>query len=105
MAFVSRSGKSFSLEDVAQMTITIGANDLSPRRVHGAVLLPLDSSWYRVKEGRPATTRIKFGAALVERSVTPGTVIYALSKMFIVLASAGSLSALLAKDPELLRGK
>jgi len=88
---------------MTEMTSTVAADDLGPLHAKCVIDVSLYSTRDRIIVGGPAAAGLELVLGRIERCVTPGAVIHALCRMVcIVLASAGGLGALLAKDSELL---
>ena len=54
MTLVRRRIEPFALEDVAQVSAAVAANDLGPRHAEGAILVPRHGPGNAVEVGRPA---------------------------------------------------
>lgn len=86
MAFVGRILVAFVVENMTDVTSASSAADLSARHSHGVIVMKRQSTLNRLEESRPATTRVKFGFALVKRRITASTVINALVVELVVFA-------------------
>lgn len=103
MALIGRRVVPLALEDVAQVTTAVCADNLSARHAEGAVLVADDGAGNAVKVGRPTAARVELVGRLVERRVAPGTCIDTrIWRVLVVLASAWAFGALFAEDAELL---
>lgn len=67
--------------------------------------MSINSSWYSVEKGWPATAAVKLSGAFVQRRRTTGALIDACIVVFVVFTRASSFSAFLAQDPKLLRAQ
>jgi len=56
VTLIGRGRVALALEDVAEMTATVGADNLSALHTKGAVGVSCDSSGDSVEEGRPAAS-------------------------------------------------
>lgn len=56
MTLIGRGGVALALEDVAEMTATVGADDLSALHAEGTVGVSCDSAGDGVEKGRPAAS-------------------------------------------------
>jgi hypothetical protein len=102
MPLIRRRREPFSLEDVTQMTATIGAYNLRPDRAKASVLVPSHGAGDAVKVRRPAAARVELVRSLVERRVAPGTGVDALLGVVLVkLSGTGGFSSLFSEDSEL----
>lgn len=96
--------ESFTLEDVAQMSTTVGANNLRPLHPEGAIGMSDDSSRNLLKKSGPPTPRTEFGIVLVEWSIATGAVIDSLFRcMLVVFARSCHFGPLLSEHTELFR--
>lgn len=103
MALISRSGVPLALENVTEMTTTVGANNLSTLHTESAVGVPGDSTGHSIEESRPAAARLELVVGLVEGSLTASTGVDTLRRHVLVkIAAVGGLGTLFAEDAELL---
>mmetsp|Transcript_8945 Transcript_8945/g.22909 ORF Transcript_8945/g.22909 Transcript_8945/m.22909 type:complete len:216 (-) Transcript_8945:137-784(-) len=90
-----------ALEDVAQVPITLAADNLDAHAVGVGNLL--DGPRQAIVEGGPAAAGVELGLALVKGRVAPRAAEHAvLGVELVVLAGAGVLGAFHSKDSELL---
>lgn len=102
VTLISGGRISFTLEDMAEMTSTVIADDLGALHAKGIVHMSLHSTGNRIKVSGPATTGLELVIGCVKRRITPGAVVHALGRMvLIVLAGTGAFCALLTKNAEL----
>lgn len=103
MSLIRRGREPLALEDVAQVTTAVGADDLRSRHTKGAVLMAGDGPRDAIKVCWPSTPRLELVVGLVNGSAAPGAGIDALLRIMLVeLPGARSLSALLPQNTELL---
>jgi len=103
VALVGRGGEPLALEDVAQVSTAVGADDLDALHEHAAVLEALDGTRDAVKVGRPAAAAVELVGRLVQGRLAARARVHARGGLVLVeLAGPGGLGALLAEDPELL---
>lgn len=102
MTLVRRRIEPFPLEDVAQVSAAVAANDLGPHHAKGAILVPRHGPGNAVEVGRPAAARVELVRGVVQGRVAPGAGVDACGGVVLVeLASAGRFCALLAEDAKL----
>lgn len=73
MAFVRRGGEALTLEDVAQMTATVRADDFNTRHPQAAVFVASHGPRDAVEVGGPSTAGLELRVGLVEGCVAPRT--------------------------------
>lgn len=105
MPLVRRRREALSLEDMPQMTATVGAHNFRPDGAKASVLVPRHGAGDAVKVGRPAAARVELVRGLVKRRVASGTGVDALLwVVLVVLSGAGRFSSLFSEDSELCYG-
>lgn len=68
VSLIGRRSVAFALEDMAQMTPAIRADDLDPLHAKSAVYMSRDSSRDRVEKRGPPASRLELLSRFVERS-------------------------------------
>lgn len=102
MSLVGWGLVAFSLEDVAQMTSAVAADNLCSLHAKGAVCVAGDGAWDGIEVGRPAAATLKFVFCLVERGVAASAGIDAcVGLMLVIFAREWGLGALFSQDTEL----
>jgi hypothetical protein len=103
MSFICRSGISFSLKDVAQMSTTVRANNFCPFHAECSVCVSSYCARDIIEVRGPSATRLELVGSFVERGVAAGASIDAsIGHVLVVYTGAGSFGALLSEDAELL---
>jgi len=103
MPLVSRCWVSLSLENVAEMTAAVRADDLGPLHTPTTVNVSRHGAGNGVVERRPSATALELLLRGVKRRVAAGAgVDTAGRRVLVVLAAEWGLGALLAEDAELL---
>ena len=103
MPLVGGSGISLALEDMAEVTAAVGADDLGSRHAMAAVYVSGDGAGDAVEVSGPPAARLKFVVRRVEWRIATGAGINALARLVLVkLPSSRGLSSLLPEDTELL---
>lgn len=103
MSLISRSIVTLSLEDMTQMTVTVGTDHFCSGHSKRLVDIELESARDGFVEGWPTTRASKLGLGGVQRSITSSTVVGTVVKSGVVRAGMGSLGTLFSQNPELLR--
>jgi hypothetical protein len=94
---------SLALENVTEMTTTVGADDLSALHTESAVGVSGHSTRDGIEESGPSAARLELVIGLVERSIAAGTGVSTLrGHVLVKVAAVGRLGALFAEDAELL---
>lgn len=102
MALIRRRRESLSLENVAQVTAAVGADDFRPDRTKASVLVSGHRARHAVEIRWPAAARVELVSGLVERRIACGAGVDALLGVVLVkLSSAGGFSSLFSKNSEL----
>lgn len=102
MALIRRRRESLSLENVAQVTATVGADDFRPDRTEASVLVSSHCARDAIEIGWPAAARVELVSGLVERRIACSAGVDALLGVVLVkLSSAGGFSALFSENSEL----
>jgi len=102
VAFISGSREAFAFEDMSKMAAAGSASNFDAFHTPSFVLMPAHGTWNGIKEGRPSTTTIELGSALVKGRSAACTSVDAGVVVFIILSCTGGLSAFLAEYSELL---
>ena len=103
MPLVGGCGISLALENMAEVTAAVGADDLGSRHAMAAVHMAGDGAGDAVKVSGPPAARLKFVVRLVEWRIATGAGINALARVVLVkLPSSRGLRSLLPEDTELL---
>lgn len=105
MTLIRRRRESLSLENMAQVTTAVGADDFRPDRTKAPVLVSSHRARHAVEIGWPAAARVEFVSGLVERRIARSAGVDALLGVVLVkLSSAGGFSALFSENSELCCG-
>lgn len=103
MPLIRRRGKALALEDMAQVTPTVGTHNLGPHREERAVLVAHHGTGDAVKVGGPAAAAAELVRGLVEGGLAAGTGVHALGGVVLVeFTCAGGFGAFFTQDTELL---
>lgn len=102
VSLIGRRSVAFALENMAQMTPAVRADDLDPLHAKSAVHMSRDSSRDRVEKRWPPASRLELLSRFVEWSFAAGTSVDAfLRKVLVEFATVWSFCALLTQNAEL----
>jgi len=103
MSLICRSGVSFSLEDVAQMSTTVRAHNFCSVHTECSVSVSGYCARDIVEVCGPSAARLKFVRSFVQRGIAAGAGIdTSIWHVLVVYTGAGSFGTLLSEDAELL---
>lgn len=91
-----------ALEDMAQVTTTVGAHNLDALHAESAIGVSCDGAGDAVKVRGPSAARLEFVVGLVDRRVAPRAGVDAVvGEELVVFAGVRGFSAFVAEDAEL----
>jgi hypothetical protein len=103
MSLICRSGISFSLEDVAQMSTTVRAHNFCSFHTECSVSVSGYCARDVIEVCRPSAARLELVGSFVKRGIAGGAGIDAsIGHVLVVYTGSGSFGALLSEDAELL---
>lgn len=95
MSLINGGREALALKDMAKMTTTVAADDLSSLHSKCVVHMSLHSSRDGIEVGWPTTAGFELVVSRVERRVAASTGVYTLGWVVrIIFSRAGALSAL-----------
>lgn len=101
MSLVCRRVVTLALENMAQMSTTIGAGDFSPFHAMAEISLCGNGPGNPLIKRRPSTARIKLGGGFVKRRVASRTIVHPLGAELVVNARIWRLCGSLSKHCKL----
>lgn len=84
MSLICWCWEPLALEDMPEVTATVGADNLSPQHAQGSILVSCYSARDAVKIGGPSATRFELVICPVERRMAPSARIDSLFRIVFV---------------------